>query len=50
MKIAVFLHGTTIMHQSAIGKSREERVQQVQQREASIHVEGGRLPVQALDN
>lgn len=29
MKILVFLHGTTIMHRSALGLTREERVRQV---------------------
>lgn len=28
MKVMVFLHGTAIMHQNAVGKSREERVRQ----------------------
>ncbi|HZS79338.1 MAG TPA: hypothetical protein VFA41_22185 [Ktedonobacteraceae bacterium] len=45
MKIAVFLHGTTIMHRSAIGKSREERVQQVQQKEDSIHDYASYVPI-----
>ncbi len=29
MRIMVFLHGTAIMHQAALGKTRDERVQQV---------------------
>jgi hypothetical protein len=29
MKIMVFLHGTTIMHAAAVGRTREERVKQV---------------------
>lgn len=29
MRIMVFLHGTSIMHREALGKAREERVQQV---------------------
>jgi hypothetical protein len=36
MKVAVFLHGTTIMHRSALGRAREERVRQVQQGDASV--------------
>lgn len=36
MKIMVFLHGTTIMHRSAIGKSREERVRQVVSGDESV--------------
>lgn len=36
MKIMVFLHGTVIMHQTALGVPREERVAQVQRREASV--------------
>lgn len=35
-KILIFLHGTTIMHKSAIGKSRRERVKQSTQREPSV--------------
>lgn len=37
MKILVFTEGTTIMHPSAKGLSREERVKQSQTRERSIH-------------
>ena len=33
MKIMIFLHGTVIMHRSATGQSREERVNQVRSRE-----------------
>ena len=33
MKVLVFLHGTTIMHRSAVGRTREERVQQVCEKE-----------------
>jgi len=36
MKILIFLHGTTIMPKSGIGKSREERVKQSKEREASV--------------
>lgn len=37
MKILVFTEGTVIMHPSAKGLSREERVKQSQTRERSIH-------------
>lgn len=33
----IFLHGTTIMHQNADGKSREIRVKQVEKNEESVH-------------
>jgi hypothetical protein len=36
MKILIFLHGTLIMHRNAIGKTREERVHQSKEREASV--------------
>lgn len=36
MRILVFLHGTTIMHRTALGHSREERVAQVKRREPSV--------------
>lgn len=36
MKMLVFLHGTTIMHASANGKTRQQRVQQVLDREPSV--------------
>src|SRR3989344_2488256 len=36
MKIAIFLHGTTIMHKSAFGQSREVRVKQVIEGEGSV--------------
>jgi hypothetical protein len=36
MKIMVFLHGTAIMHRSALGRSREERVKQVLDRDESL--------------
>lgn len=37
MKILIFLHGTAIMHRKAIGKTREERVQQVIDNDPSIY-------------
>ena len=45
MKVAVFLHGTTIMHRSAVGRTREERVQQVQQGEASVRDFASYVPI-----
>lgn len=36
MKILVFLHGTAIMHASAVGSTREQRVRQVIDGEASV--------------
>ena len=45
MRIAVFLHGTTLMHRSAAGCPREERVWQVQQREESVHDFASYVPI-----
>lgn len=45
MKIGVFLHGTTIMHRSAVGRSQEERVRQVQEGEASVRDFASYVPV-----
>src|SRR3712207_1396417 len=45
MKIMVFLHGTVIMHKSALGKDREIRVQQVQRGEKSIYDYANYIPV-----
>jgi hypothetical protein len=45
MKVAVFLHGTTIMHRSAVGRPREERVQQVQRAEASVRDFASYVPI-----
>jgi|SRR6266566_1643704 len=50
MKVAVFLHGTTIMHRSAVGCPREERVQQVQGGEASIRDFASYVPIGAAAN
>ncbi|OGY49996.1 MAG: hypothetical protein A2951_02200 [Candidatus Buchananbacteria bacterium RIFCSPLOWO2_01_FULL_56_15] len=36
MKILIFLHGTTIMHRNAAGKTQGERVQQSLDREESV--------------
>ena len=45
MKVLVFLHGTSIMHRSATGCSREARVQQVVQREASVRDFASYVPI-----
>lgn len=45
MKLLIFLHGTTIMHRSAIGHTREERVRQVRAKEASVHDYASYVPV-----
>ena len=41
----VFLHGTVIMHESAAGLSREERVRQVVDGDASVHEFGLYIPI-----
>jgi hypothetical protein len=45
MNIMVFLHGTAIMHRNGGGRTREERVQQVRKREASVHDYASYIPV-----
>jgi hypothetical protein len=45
MKILVFLHGTAIMHQNALGRAREERVKQVLDGEASVDDYTAYVPV-----
>ncbi len=45
MKILVFLHGTTIMHKSAIGHTREEIVRQVKEKEKSVYDYKSYVPV-----
>lgn len=45
MIIMIFLHGTAIMHLSAQGQPREERVRQVQVGEASVRDFAGYVPV-----
>ncbi len=45
MKLLVFLHGTTIMHRSAAGKSCEERVRQVVEGEASVRAYATYVPI-----
>jgi hypothetical protein len=46
MKILVFLHGTAIMHRSGLGRTREERVRQVRDGEASIRDFASYVPVE----
>ena len=41
----VFLHGTTIMHRGAIGRSRTDRVRQVRESEESVHDFSSYVPV-----
>jgi hypothetical protein len=45
MKIMVFLHGTAIMHSSGAGKTREERVRQFFDNDASLHDYASYVPV-----
>ncbi|MBI4426963.1 MAG: hypothetical protein HY569_00545 [Candidatus Magasanikbacteria bacterium] len=45
MKILIFLHGTLIMHKSAEGKTREERVKQVMDGDLSVHDYVSYIPV-----
>ena len=46
MKIMVFLHGTAIMHKNAVGRTREERVQQVlDRRDESLYDFASYVPV-----
>jgi hypothetical protein len=45
MRILVFLHGTTIMHQAALDQIREERVEQVKRRDPSVRDYATYVPV-----
>lgn len=45
MKILIFLHGTVIMHESAEGKTRGERVMQVLNSDPSVHDYISYIPV-----
>jgi len=45
MKILVFVHGTIIMHKSAEGKTREERVKQVINKDQSVHDYFSYIPI-----
>jgi hypothetical protein len=44
MRLAVFLHGTIIMHASGVGCTREERVAQVR-RDPSVHAYADYVPI-----
>jgi hypothetical protein len=45
MKIMVFLHGTTIMHKSGLGKPPRERAKQVVENDPSIHEYESYVPI-----
>lgn len=45
MKIMVFLHGTAIMHENALGRTREERVKQVLDGDESLYDFASYVPV-----
>ena len=45
MRLAVFLHGTIIMHSSGVGCTREERVAQVRRRDPSAHAYANYVPI-----
>jgi hypothetical protein len=45
MKVIVFLHGTILMHKSALGCTREERVKQVVEREETIWDFSAYIPI-----
>jgi hypothetical protein len=45
MKIMVLLHGTAIMHRNAFGRTRDERVQQVLEKDESIYDFASYIPV-----
>ncbi|HET6845403.1 MAG TPA: hypothetical protein VFH29_01130 [Anaerolineales bacterium] len=47
MKILVFLHGTTIMHASAVGQTRAQRVQQVLDHDPSARDFASYVPTEA---
>lgn len=45
MKLLIFLHGTLIMHKSAQGKTRDERVRQVIGGDSSVHDYASYVPI-----
>ena len=45
MKILVFTEGTIIMHNSALGHSREEIINQVKMKEESVHDFKSYIPI-----
>jgi hypothetical protein len=46
-KILVFLHGTTLMHASAVGRTRQQRVQQIIDGDESARDFGSYVPTEA---
>ena len=47
MRILVFLHGTAIMHRTAVGRPRAERVRQARQRDRSVLDFASYVPTEA---
>jgi hypothetical protein len=47
VRILVFLHGTAIMHRSAVGRARAERVRQSRQRDRSVLDFASYVPTEA---
>lgn len=45
VKVMVFLHGTAIMHATAVGRTRAERVRQSSQRDPSVLDFGSYVPL-----
>ncbi|MBM3233044.1 hypothetical protein FJZ18_02670 [Candidatus Pacearchaeota archaeon] len=45
MKVMVFTEGTIIMHKNAIGHTREEIIEQVKNKEHSVHEYGSYVPI-----
>ncbi len=45
MKILVFLHGTLIVHKSAIGKTREQIIEQVKTQDESVRDFSSHIPI-----
>ena len=45
MKILIFLHGTLTMHKTGVGKTREDKVKQSKDREASVLDYSSYVPV-----
>ena len=50
MKILIFLHGTSIMHKSGKGKTRNERVMQVKRKDKSVYEYKDYIPVGKVVN
>ncbi|MGH4137091.1 hypothetical protein [Clostridium sp.] len=49
MKILIFLHGTVIMHKNGLGKTREQRVQQVINNDPSLYDFISYIPIGTSD-